>query len=105
MKSMKMSTEQKDKMAEPTAMADRPEYPWGLQINLDEESLSKLGVNEMPKVGSKKMLCAIVEVFDTSIRQGKGDEKQMRSMSLQITDMELMEVPKNKKPAEEVMYG
>lgn len=74
----------------PADDADLPKYPYGLTINLDDESMAKLGITALPTVGTAMTLTARVEVCGTSQyadRKGKADT----SMSLQITAMELGE--------------
>lgn len=68
--------------------AKREEYPYGLRLHLCEEDLKKLGIKDMPAVGSKMKLVAMVEVCDINISESKlyGEN---RGMGLQITDMEL----------------
>jgi hypothetical protein len=67
---------------------DRPEYPYGLSIHLDESSIKALGLSSLPKVGDALKLEAKVTVKSVSVseREGKSPE---RSVTLQITDMDL----------------
>lgn len=83
---MKRSADDRDAANEaaPSSMIDEPLYPWGLSINLDEDSLEKLDL-ELPKVGKKFTLVAAVEVTSVSSNASKGGESQ--SVGLQITDM------------------
>lgn len=67
---------------------EEPAYPYGLSISLDEDSMAKLGITEMPKPGSKMRLVAIVEVTSVSQHQAK-DGDECRNLGLQITDMAL----------------
>lgn len=67
--------------------SDEPEYPYGLRISLDEESLKKLGIGEMPEVGTTMALQAKVEVVAVSQYEHKDDVS--RTLVLQITDMAL----------------
>lgn len=64
-----------------------PAYPYGLCLYLDNESLAKLGITDLPDVGTRLTLHAIVEVTSNSQRQTQ-DGKTV-NMDLQITDMEL----------------
>lgn len=66
---------------------DTPEYPYGLRVGLDSESLDKLGVTELPTIGTTMTLMAKVEVV--SVSQYESDDGKNRDVSLQITDMEL----------------
>jgi len=68
--------------------ADRPEYPYGLCINLDRESLEKLGITALPAVGDQLQLTALVTVQSVSEYE-RQEEGKSRDVSLQITDMAL----------------
>jgi hypothetical protein len=67
--------------------ADAPKYPYGLSISLNDETLKKLGIAEVPAVGAKMKLIAEVEVVSTS--QYARQEGTDKDVSLQITSMEL----------------
>lgn len=88
MKNMKLDgKEKRDYMNGPAAQPAAPEYPFGLRIHLDNDSIKKLGIEKLPEVGSKMKLMAIVEVCDLSEHKSLyGDNK---SLGLQITDMKL----------------
>lgn len=75
------------------AQSNEPDYPYGLRISLDEESLKKLGITDLPEVGQAMTLQARVEVV--SVSQYEHTEGKSRDMSLQITDMAL-DTPDNK---------
>lgn len=98
---MKMSKEEAQEETAPTA-ADAPEYPYGLSISLDEESMAKLGITELPKVGTQMQITAMVTVCGTSQYSTQGGEDE-KNLSLQITDMEISGAPR---PATaSVLYG
>ena len=103
LKSMKLT--KKEKKQEETISTRKEDFPFGLSIHLDDESLEKLGINanSMPSVGTKMMLLARVEVRSMSIHEDDGDDVR-RSISLQITDMAL-DPEKKKKSAGEVLFG
>jgi hypothetical protein len=89
MKLVNMKNPPPDSAAEMSAIAGcdkMPEYPWGLEVRLDDEGLAKLGL-ELPPVGSVLMLTARVEVVETSARASK--EGENKGLTLQITDMGL----------------
>lgn len=67
--------------------SEQPEYPYGLCISLDTDSLNKLGLTELPEIGTVLTLLARVEV--TSVSQYERSDGKNRDVSLQITDMEL----------------
>lgn len=87
MVNMKQSKEEAKEDMQPTA-ADAPEYPYGLTISIDEEAMAKLGITDLPKVGTKMQLSAVVVVCGTSQYSTQGGEDES-NLSLQITDMEL----------------
>lgn len=89
MANMKMSAAEKKAQA-PTAVGESkgPEYPYGLRINLGDDAFDKLGMDMMPKVGSKLKLHAAVEVVSTA--QDAGKHGSTKRVELQITDMALM---------------
>lgn len=73
----------------------REEYPYGCCLSLDEETLSKLGVTELPKAGATITFTAQARVASTSVRseaaepdEGEGAEKERR-VELQITAMDM----------------
>lgn len=71
-----------------TPAADAPKYPWGLEINLNDDSLDKLGVKTLPAVGTEVTIVAKATISSTSERSTESDGN-CASMSLQITDMRL----------------
>lgn len=91
------------------ADVDRPVYPWGLQLTLDEDALEKLGIKELPAVDKPLMLVARVDVTGVNSNEHKsaGDKTthKHRSVSLQITDLALGADEDEKKPAaQDVLY-
>lgn len=84
-----------------TVEADEPRYPYGLCLHLGKDELEKLGVSDLPDVGTPVMIQAKAFVKSTSAYETQGDGKSM-SAELQITDMEL--VPGEKKDPASVMY-
>lgn len=84
--SMKISKAEMEKRMEPSTIAtERPMYPWGLGLNLDNDTLEKLGVDDLPKVGEVYTVVAQVSVSSVSSNESEGGKN--RSVSLQITDM------------------
>lgn len=89
MVSMKMEKDAAQKLyGEPTLGMPEMEYPYGLKICLDEASIQKLGLQEMPQIGAKMKIEAIVEVCAVSKYDTK-ESGQQRKIDLQITDMEI----------------
>lgn len=84
---------------------DLPRYPYGLTLYLDDDTLEKLGITDLPKVGSKMLAQITVMVTGTSQRatqSTKAGEEMKTCVDMQITDMELA-MPAGK-PTSEVMY-
>lgn len=84
--SMKLTkAEMKEEKAE-TSMPYSSEYPWGLQISLDESSLKKLGITKLPGVGDQ--LSFDIQCKVTSVSANDSEETgERQNVSMQITDM------------------
>lgn len=79
------------------------EYPYGLKLDLNDESLKSLRITKLPDIGEGMMLVAKVEVCNISAYDSS-EGGASRSMGLQITDMAL----KPEEPAvsaAEALYG
>jgi len=86
--SMKLAkTSRMHSMPTEAVMSDRPEYPYGLNISLENDSLDKLSMKSLPDVGDEMTLIAKVKVVSVSSNESESGER--RSISLQITDMDL----------------
>lgn len=70
--------------------SEGPRYPWGLEIRLKAESLKKLGIKDLPRVGEKMRVDAVAVVERVSeeetMRDGKKTEPR-RNVTLQIQKM------------------
>ena len=89
--SMKRDKKKKDKKADNSPMCcptpcDAPEYPWGLSITLESESLDKLGMDDLPRVGSTVKIVAETRVESVSSRSTSEDDEN-RSVQLQIVKL------------------
>lgn len=62
---------------------DGPDYPWGLSINLDQDSMRKLGMTEMPKLGEIMHLEAVAKITSLSENSSEGSDDS-RNVTLQI---------------------
>lgn len=101
LKSMKLTPSEAKQESE--ISDDRPEFPFGLSLRLDNESLGKLGMDKLPEVGSELELVAKVEVTEVS-EHTRSDKETVKGLSLQITDMNLFRRESKKKSAA-VLYG
>lgn len=87
MTSMELSDEEKlDTMAcQPAALADAPEYPWGLRLTLTHRELEKLGLEADCSVGDVidlRAFACVTGVYRTETAMGPEDR-----VELQITDL------------------
>ena len=90
MKNMKISKAEHVATSTDQLMANEgPEYPYGLRIRLDAEVMNKLDIGRLPEVGTMMALHAVVEVVEVSLDPNDAGTRN-KSMSLQITDMELL---------------
>lgn len=85
---MKLKPEAKTMLGEPVQM-DAPEYPYGLRICLDNDSLTKLGITELPAIDAEFKVTALACVVSVSQHESQGSDKPHRSVDLQIEMMEL----------------
>lgn len=96
------------KYAEQTVAADVPTYPYGLNINLEEEALEKLGLEKLPKVDTEMVLYAKVVVTSASSNEhtagGDGKTHKHRSVGLQITDL-CLEAGGSKRKDADVLFS
>jgi hypothetical protein len=66
---------------------NKPRYPYGLCICLNEESMEKLGIDELPEVGT--MIHGMFMAKVTSVRANATEENTSKGMDLQITHLAL----------------
>lgn len=88
-KRSKKDRKKKDKMLT-AGPSHHEDYPYGTRIELDEETLVKLGIKDLPDAGEKMCLSAEAKVISSSEHTSSyGEEKKKihRSISLQITKM------------------
>ena len=64
------------------------EYPWGLCIRLEADELGKLGITDLPKVGTEVSFTAVAKV--TSVSQSASEARdEETTVALQITAMQI----------------
>lgn len=90
MKSMKMSDSEQKEYATGSVMSGVPLYPWGLQITLDDESLKKLGIKDLPAIDQVMEITVKAQVVSLTARK-EGNDDNCACVSLQITDMEILD--------------
>jgi len=80
--------EAKEQIGLVSSADDAPKYPWGLELNLNDDSLAKLGVKTLPAVGTEVTLVAKATVSATSERATESDAT-CANMNLQITALQI----------------
>jgi len=98
MKSLKINYPLKDvtfeeKSSDFRPNADLPEFPYGLKICLNEETIAMLGLTKLPEIGSTLKMECLVKVCSRGEYTNDVEKKVYRNLDLQITDMEI-ETPK-----------
>lgn len=88
MKLVSMKLDPKEQKQEASDLAfEKPLYPYGLSISLDDEALKKLGITELPDVDDRMTLTARVCV--TNVGDYASQSGSNKSVSLQIEAMDL----------------
>ena len=93
MKDLARSTSEKKEAANQFAISnkpsDQPDYPYGLTLRFESDTLDKLGVKELPTPGEPMQLSVKANVV--SVRSSK-DEKgpERRVVELQVTHAEIV---------------
>lgn len=104
MTSMKLSADEaKASMSIDTKPGDGPRYPYGLCLYMNTETLKKLGITELPKVGSKLTIVAQVDVTSVGMRQQQDGDEEMNA-DLQITDMEIKGAQRSQAELASLLY-
>lgn len=78
---------------------EKEEYPCGLCITLDNESLAKLGIDELPEIGEEMSFSIKTKV--KSSMEHEDETSEHKCLTLQITDMGYS---KPRKSAASVLY-
>lgn len=88
MKSMALSKQER-KPQTMKGLTDRPKYPWGLEVRLDQATLAKLGKHAADfTVGDDVRIVAKADVVSVSSEETRGAKKR-EAVTLQITAMEV----------------
>jgi len=100
---MDMKLSKKDQKQYEPAEVEAPKYPYGLTLHLNNETLEKLGIKTLPKVGQEVVLQGVGNVTSVSENERSGQEKY-RDVSIQITGLGV--APKKKKAdVSKTLYG
>lgn len=87
MTSLKLAKTKKSDQPQLSMDSQDEGYPYGTRIDLNKESLDKLGIKTMPAVGTEIMIECKVKVI--AVRESASERDTSRSLELQITDMDL----------------
>lgn len=98
---LKLTPKEQKEEADPSYEA--PLYPWGLCLDLDDDTLSKLGIGTMP-VGTEIMLTAKAKVTSVSSYQNTEDPEGDSRMSLQIVGLDIAPMSSDANAASK-LYG
>lgn len=84
-----MKLSKKQSKAEVCGLSDEkgPRYPYGLSINLDSDSMKKLGFSELPEVGTKMIVVGLGRI--TSASEHSSQSGTHRDMSIQLERVEI----------------
>lgn len=74
-------------------------YPWGLCLTLEKRELDKLGIKELPQVGSEFHMLVIAKV--TSVNQSARMQEEETRVGLQITMAQVLMVESAQEEAKE----
>lgn len=101
---MKMDPAMADKLAAPSCCGpDAPAYPWGLELSLNDEVLTKLGLTTMPEVGETLVVLAKARVTRCSSNETAEGGKR-RDCTLQITDLGVEDAGEKLEGAADALY-
>lgn len=102
LKSMKISSEDRQEMKTAAIAPEAPQYPYGLRLHLDTETLKKLGIENLPELGKEMSVVAIAKVCETS--KSESEYGKNKCLGLQITELAVESLSPKKDMAEEI-YG
>lgn len=96
LQSMRRTKKEKKHTPEEVAPMSEEDYPYGLEIRLEEESLEKLGldVDDFSIDGKVDLIC---EGEVTNLNISANTNHSHASVSIQITDMAMKQRPKAKR--------
>lgn len=100
---MKRTKKDKGVITDSPVSPNEDAYPYGLEVNLEDESLKKLGLSSLPEAGETMTMLAQVKVSRASATDTANGGKR-KSLSLQITDMAL-KAKEKKKDMGKQLYG
>ena len=91
LKSMKLTPEQRSEEVDEMRDPKPPVYPWGLTLQMEDETMQLLGIERM-EIGTVVEMRALARVVSGSQYEREGEDgtaEKDECMSVQITDMDL----------------
>ncbi len=85
----------------PGKVDDAPKYAYGTSLDLNDDTLGKLGLEALPAVGTEVTIVAKAKV--TRVSQYQEQSGSESCLVLQITDMDIT-VPQGSKTAAQRLY-
>ena len=83
-------------------VSNAPKYPYGTSLDLNNDTLEKLGITKLPSVGEEVTITAKAKVTRISAYEEQGGAEQC--LGLQITDMDVS-IPSQSQSASDKLYG
>ena len=102
MELVNLKKEDKKETSDCKPMCDESKYPYGLCLNLDTDTLKKLGISDLPEVGGDFKIVAKAVVKSTHQSESL-EGNTYKSLELQITDMAVKY--EDTRSDSEIMYG
>jgi hypothetical protein len=84
---MKRTKQDRKRNRDECAISDQESFPYGLRISLDDESLSKLGIKELPGVGEAYIVVGVGKV--SSVSENSNERRTNRNVSIQLEKLEV----------------
>lgn len=100
--STKLSKADREKASEPMAM-DAPEYPWGMRLRFEKDLVDKLGLKDLPAVGTEIKIEAVICVEENWSREAERGAD--RGFCAVVCEIGLDNDEDDKPSGASVMYG
>lgn len=98
---LKMSKEDRKNYLEPSNV-EAPQYPWGMELNLDKDVIEKLGLGNAGAGDEVTMVC---KCKVTNKSESDGERGSHHSLTLQITDAQAEVQGKEEQTTEDFLKG
>lgn len=103
LKDMRISDMEKKNNTLLSVVDDKPNYPYSLKLMLDSDTVAKLGLADLPDVGEKMQMLAVVEVVGVR-KEGEVGDVGKYCLDLQIQQMDIKESEKDESVSG-MLYG